>query len=155
MRMQLPLGGFVLLILGATAAWPQEPAVKATTLVKTAATITGQKLEYPTKNPEVTATLVEIPPGADVGWHEHPNIRYVYVIEGTLTIEFENGLRRDFTPGTIFVEALRTRHHGLNAGPAPLKVLFIDHSEKGQPNMIRTGPPKADDAKGPPPAAPK
>jgi quercetin dioxygenase-like cupin family protein len=155
MRMQLPLGGFIVLILGASAAWPQQPAVKATTLLKTATTITGQKLEYPGNNPQVTATLVEIPPGADVGWHEHPNIRYVYVIEGMLTIEFEDGTRRDFTPGTIFVEALKTRHHGLNAGPAPVKVLFIDHSEEGQSNIIRTEPPETGVGKGPPLAAPE
>jgi hypothetical protein len=86
MRMQSPLGGFFFLFLGATAAWAQQqPTVKATTLLKTTTTITGQKLEYPGKNPQVTATVVEIPPGVDVGWHEHPNIRYVYVIERALT----------------------------------------------------------------------
>jgi quercetin dioxygenase-like cupin family protein len=72
MRMQSPLAGFVFLIIGATTAWSQQqPTVKATTLLKTTTTITGQKLEYPANNPQVTATPVEIPPGADVGWHEH------------------------------------------------------------------------------------
>jgi mannose-6-phosphate isomerase-like protein (cupin superfamily) len=79
-----------------------------------------------------TATLVEIPPGVDVGWHQHPNIRYVYVFVGTLTIELEDGTRREFPHGTIFVEALGTRHHGMNTGSAPTKVLFIDHAEEGQ-----------------------
>jgi quercetin dioxygenase-like cupin family protein len=144
MRMQSPLGGLILLILGATTAWPQErPVVKATTLLKTTTTITGQNLEYPKNNPQVTATLVEIPPGVDVGWHEHPNIRYVYVLEGTLTIELENETRREFAPGMIFVEALGTRHHGMNVGSAPAKVLFIDHAEEGQSNMVRTEAPKA------------
>jgi quercetin dioxygenase-like cupin family protein len=77
------------------------------------------------------------------------------VIEGTLTIEFENGLRRDFAPGTIFVEALKTRHHGLNVGSEPVKVLFIDHSEEGQSNIIRTEPRETGDGKGPPLAAPE
>jgi quercetin dioxygenase-like cupin family protein len=75
------------------------------------------------------------------GWHEHPNIRYVYVIDGALTIELENGTRREFAPGMIFVEALGTRHHGMNAGSTPTRVLFIDHSEEGQSNMVKTGPP--------------
>src|ERR1700757_2666633 len=117
MRMQLPLAGFVFLIIGTATAWSQQqPTVKATILLNTTTTITGQKLEYPANSPHVTATLVEILPGADVGWHEHPNIGYVYVIEGTLTIEFENRARREFAPGMIFVEALGTRHHGMNAG---------------------------------------
>ena len=48
MRMQLPLGGFIFLFLGATTIWAQQqPTVKATTLLKTTTTITGQKLEYP------------------------------------------------------------------------------------------------------------
>jgi quercetin dioxygenase-like cupin family protein len=142
MRMRLLLGGFIFLFLGAATAWPQPPTtIKAATLLKTTTTLTGQKLEYPGNNPQVTATLVEIPPGVDVGWHEHPNIRYVYVIEGTLTIELENGTRREFAPGTIFVEALRTRHRGINAGSTPAKVLFIDHAEEGQSNMVKTAAP--------------
>jgi quercetin dioxygenase-like cupin family protein len=141
MRMQWPFAGFIVLLLGAATAWAQQPAVKVAPLLKTTTTITGQKLEYPRKNPQVTATLVEIPPGVDVGWHEHPNIRYVYVIEGTLSIELENGTRREFPAGTVFVEALGTRHHGVNAGSTPTRVLFIDHSEEGQSNMVKTEAP--------------
>jgi quercetin dioxygenase-like cupin family protein len=142
MRMQLSLGGFIFLFLGATTTCAQQQlTVKATTLLKTTTTITGQKLEYPGNNPQVTATVVEIPPGVDVGWHEHPNIRYVYVIDGTLTIELENGTRREFPTGTIFVEAFGTRHHGMNTGSTPAKVLFIDHSEEGQSNMVKTEAP--------------
>jgi quercetin dioxygenase-like cupin family protein len=145
MRMEFPLGPIVVLLLGATPVCAQQqPAVKATPLLKTTTTITGQKLEYPGKKPQVTATLVEIPPGVDVGWHEHPNLRYVYVIDGILTIEMENGSRRDFPAGTIFVEAVGTRHHGMNAGSTPVKVLFIDHSEEGQPNVVRTEAPGQD-----------
>jgi quercetin dioxygenase-like cupin family protein len=142
MRMELLLGLIVVLLLGVTPVCAeQQPAVKATPLLKTTTTITGQKLEYPGKNPQVTATMVEIPPGVDVGWHEHPNIRYVYVIDGTLTIELVNGTRRDFPAGTIFVEAIGTRHHGFNAGSTPVRVLFIDHSEEGQSNMIKAEAP--------------
>ena len=142
MRMQMPLAAMFVVLMGAAPALAQQQgAVKSTPLLKATTTITGQKLEYPGRSPQVTATLVEIPPGVDVGWHEHPNIRYVYVIDGTLTIEMEDGVRRDFPAGTIFVEAVRTRHHGMNTGTIPTKVLFIDHSEEGQPNMVMTQAP--------------
>ncbi len=142
MRKEMPLAGMLVLLLGAAAASAQQQAtVKSTPLLKATTTITGQTLKYPEKNPQVTATLVEIPPGVDVGWHQHPNIRYVYVIDGTLTIELENGIRRDFPAGTIFVEAVGTRHHGMNTGSTPAKVLFIDHSEEGQSNMVMTEAP--------------
>ena len=142
MRIELPLGGCIFLLLGALPVCAdQQPAVKATTLLKTTTTVAGQKLEYPSKNPQVTATLVEFPPGVDVGWHEHPNIRYVYVLDGTLTIEMENGTRREYPAGSIFVEAYGTRHRGMNTAATPAKVLFIDHSEEGQPNMVKTETP--------------
>jgi quercetin dioxygenase-like cupin family protein len=141
MRLQLTHGGLtVLLICAGAVSAEQESKIKVTPLLETVTTLTGQKLEYPEKNPQVTATIAEIPPGAVVGWHEHPNLRYVFVIDGTLTIEMENGTRRDFPAGTIFVEAMRTRHRGMNAGATPARVLFIDHSEAGQSNMIKSEP---------------
>ena len=141
MRLQLTHGGlFVLLLCAAAASAEQESKIRVTPLLETVTTLTGQKLEYPGKNPQVTATIAEIPPGAAVGWHEHPNLRYVYVIDGTLTIEMENGTRREFPAGTIFVEAIRTRHRGINAGASPARVLFIDHSEAGQSNVIMSEP---------------
>lgn len=145
MKLQMTVAGMSFLLgaglLGAGAAMAQQPAVKTTPLLKTTTTITGQKLVFPSQNPQVTVTLVEIPPGIEVGWHEHPNIRYVYVTEGTLTIEMGDGTRRDFPAGTLFVEAFGTPHHGLNAGKDPVKVLFIDHSEEGQSNMVKADAP--------------
>lgn len=142
MRLQLTVWSLFVLVLCSGAALTQEESkIKMTPLLETVTTLTGQKLEYPGKNPQVTVTLAEIPPGAAVGWHEHPNLRYVYVIEGTLTIEMEDGTKRVFPAGTIFVEAVRTRHRGLNSGTTPVKVLFIDHAEAGQSNMIKLDPP--------------
>jgi quercetin dioxygenase-like cupin family protein len=131
----------VLLLCAGAASAQQEPKIKVTPLLETVTTLTGQKLEYPKDNPQVKVSLAELPPGAAVGWHEHPNLRYVYVLDGTLTIEMEDGTRREFPAGTIFVEAVRIRHRGLNAGTTPVKVLFIDHSEAGQSNMIISEPP--------------
>lgn len=144
MKLQMLLGQTLVLLLTAANAWAQQqPAVQVTPVLKTGTTATGQKLEYPKQSPQVTVTLVEVPPGIEVPWHEHPNLRYVYVIDGTLTIEFENGIRNEFPAGTMFVEAVRTRHRGLNAGPAPVRVLFIDHSEEGQSNVVMTQAPPA------------
>ena len=72
--------------------------------------------------------------------------RYVRLVmssscnSGSQTIEMENGTIREFLAGTIFVEALRTRHRGVNAGTSLAKVLFIDHAEAGQSNMVRSEP---------------
>ncbi len=148
MRIQKQYAGFLVLLLGTTTAWPQQPpTVKATPLLKTTTTITGQKLEYPRKNPQVTATMVEIPPGVDVGWHEHPNIRYVYVIDGALSIELENGTRREFSAGTIFVEAVgdpASRHEcrlDADQGPAhrPLGRGSVQYGQNRAPRSASRG----------------
>jgi quercetin dioxygenase-like cupin family protein len=138
---RVPAWVFVLLVCAGAASAQQESKITLTPLLETVTTLTGQKLEYPAKNPQVKVTRAEIPPGAAVGWHEHPNLRYVYVIEGQLTIEMEDGTRRVFPAGTIFVEAVKTRHRGMNTGTTPARVLFIDHSEAGQSNMIMLEPP--------------
>jgi len=145
MTMWNGLSGLLFVVLGAVTAFAeQQTAVKVTPLLQTTLTVTGQTLKFPNR-PQVTATLVEIPAGADVGWHEHPNLRYVYVIDGTLTIEMANNARQVFPAGTIFVEATGTRHHGMNQGATPVKVLFIDHSEEGQSNMVKTEAPSSRD----------
>ena len=39
--------------------------------------------------------LIEIQPGKESGRHMHPVPTYVHVLEGTLTVEFEDG----YSPG--------------------------------------------------------
>jgi quercetin dioxygenase-like cupin family protein len=141
MKVKYAAVAIIALSLGWPAARADQPKVKVTPLLKTTTTITGQKITYPAGTPQVTALSVEIPPGVDVGWHQHPNIRYVYVIEGTLTIEWENGTRKEFPAGSFFVEAVNTPHHGMNLGATPVRVLFVDHSEEGQANVVALKPP--------------
>jgi quercetin dioxygenase-like cupin family protein len=113
----------------------EKKGIKETVLLKTTTTMTDQKLLFPSKNTEVTATLVEFEKGAGLGWHQHAYVRYVYVLEGTLEIVREDGTKREFPAGTFFVESIRERHQ--NQGKVASKALFIDHSEEGQSNMIR------------------
>ena len=59
-------------------------------LKKTSVTGNGQKITYPlTDKAEVTAMIVDLPPGAETGWHKHPVPVYAYVISGNLTVELE------------------------------------------------------------------
>lgn len=52
-------------------------------------TIAGEPIDYPsTPNPVISSNVVTIPPGTVTSWMAHPVPAYLYVLEGTLTVEF-------------------------------------------------------------------
>ena len=67
----------------------------------------------------------------------HPVPTYVHVLEGTLTVEFEDGSRQTFKAGSGFLEVVNTWHNGKNLGEVPLRFLIVFAGEEGQPNLIR------------------
>ena len=112
--------------------------LKVTTVMKGGATIAGQKIEYPkTDKAEMASVVIEIPPGNESGRHMHPVVTYVHVLEGTLTVEFDDGTRQTFETGKGFLEVVNTWHNGKNLGEVPLKFLVVFAGEEGKPNLIR------------------
>jgi quercetin dioxygenase-like cupin family protein len=122
-----------LLLATPLAASTQEKVV-ATTLLKTTVTATGQKIVFPTANTEVTALIVDIPAGADTGWHEHPYPRYAYVLDGAVTVENDTGTRNTYAAGSFIVEQIGTYHHGTTT--MPTRLLVIDQAETGKANQV-------------------
>ena len=71
----------------------------------------GDPITYiSTPNPEVTSAIVSLPPGGKTDWMTHPVPGYLYVLEGELTVEFEDGHHLVFEQGHAFMQA-RTRWH--------------------------------------------
>ena len=132
------------IILGFVMITTAQQAPKVTPVVKSTATATGQKLQYPqTDKPEIESVLIEIAPGGESGRHMHPVPTYVYVLEGTLTVEMDKESPREYAAGSGFLESLNTWHNGKNLGQAPVKVLVVFVSEEGKKNFIRAeGQPK-------------
>ena len=115
---------------------PQD--VTVTTVMKGSTTIGGQQIEYPkTDKAEMASVLVEIKPGKESGRHMHPVPTYVHVLEGTLTVEFEDGSRQTFQAGSGFLEVVNTWHNGKNLGDVPLRFLIVFAGGEGKPNLIR------------------
>ena len=105
---------------------------------KGAMTVTGQQIQYPvTDSPEIIARISDFAPGQETGWHKHPVPTYTQVIEGTLTIDFEDGSAMEFPAGSGLLDVLNTWHNGRNAGDVPLKAVIIILGEKGKQNLIR------------------
>jgi quercetin dioxygenase-like cupin family protein len=133
-----------LMVLGFVTITTAQQAPKVSPVVKATATATGQKLQYPqTDKPEIESVLVEMAPGGESGRHMHPVPTYVYVVEGTLTVEMDHGSPREYAAGSGFLESVNAWHNGKNLGQAPVKFLVVFVSEEGKKNLIRAeGQPK-------------
>ena len=124
---------------------PQDFTVTA--VMKGSTTISGQKIEYPkTDKAEMASVLVEIQPGKENGRHMHAVPTYVHVLEGTMTVEFEDGARQTFQAGSGFLEVVNTVHSAKNLGEVPLRLLVVFVGEEGKPNLIRPEKHQASDA---------
>jgi quercetin dioxygenase-like cupin family protein len=85
----------------------------------------------------MASVLVEIQPGKENGRHMHSVPTYVHVLEGTMTVEFEDGSRQTFQAGSGFLEVVNTWHSAKNLGEVPLRLLVVFAGEEGRPNLIR------------------
>ena len=63
--------------------------LKLTPVLETATTITGQTIRFPQGDNQFTAVIAEVAPGGQVGRHMHPVPLFVYMLEGTLSIEMD------------------------------------------------------------------
>jgi quercetin dioxygenase-like cupin family protein len=115
--------------------------VTAKVLQKTSVTGNGQKITYPqTDKAEVTAMFVELTPGAETGWHKHPNPVYAYVISGNLSVELEDGKCLSFAAGDAIIEVVNTLHNGKNNGTEPVKLAVFYLGVEGTPIVIKQEP---------------
>jgi quercetin dioxygenase-like cupin family protein len=128
----------MVLVQSTVSVWAEPQDVTVTAVMKSSTTISGQKLEYPkTDKAEMASVLVEIQPGKENGRHMHSVPTYVHVLEGTMTVEFEDGARQTFKAGTGFLEVVNTVHRAKNLGDVPLRLLVVFAGEEGKPNLTR------------------
>ena len=146
--MKTIFSAFLIMVLVQTAvpAGAEQQDVTVTAVMKGSTTISGQKIEYPnTDKAEMVSILVEIQPGKENGRHMHAVPTYVHVLEGTMTVEFEDGARQTFKAGSGFLEVVNTVHSAKNLGEVPLRLLVVFVGEEGKPNLIRPGQHQASD----------
>ncbi|NTV60681.1 MAG: cupin domain-containing protein [Chlorobiaceae bacterium] len=98
----------------------------------------GRPIQYlKTSSPEVTALEVTFPPGGSTGWHQHPVPVYAYVLDGSLTVNMENGQSFVFNRGDAIFEVMNTLHNGTNLGSVPVRLVVFYTGAVGVPNVIR------------------
>jgi quercetin dioxygenase-like cupin family protein len=100
-------------------------------------TIAGEPLAYPsTPDPVVSSDVVTMQPGAVTPWMTHPVPAYLYVLDGTLTVELVDGSRQKFDAGQSFLQCHTTWHRGRNEGTAPVRFLAVFVGAKGVPDIL-------------------
>jgi len=100
------------------------PAPIVTVLMQANTTGDGQPLVYPAGTPQITARIVEIPPGGETGRHRHPIPLFAYILEGEVTVKVDDQPARRFKTGDAFME-VASWHNGYNEGTAPVRLLAV------------------------------
>ncbi|WEK49593.1 MAG: cupin domain-containing protein [Candidatus Kaistia colombiensis] len=119
-----------------------KPSVKVKRILQTTTTTSGDPIRYPNvTDPEVQTLIVEIPPGAETGWHTHPVPAYAYILAGTIEVDSEGGGKRFFKAGDSFAEMVDHRHNGRVVGDETVKILMIVTGQKGIAFSERTAAP--------------
>jgi quercetin dioxygenase-like cupin family protein len=101
-------------------------------------TIAGEPLEYPSSpNPVISSSILTIPPGGVTAWMIHPVQPYLYVLEGTLTVEFAaDGSRQSFKAGQAFLQTRTQWHRGRNDDATPMRFLAVFVGAKSVPVIL-------------------
>ena len=129
--------------LGTVAHANDYQGVRTTRILTSTVAANGQKLNYlKTENPEVTAMIVEIPPGGETGWHMHAVPVYAYMLGGSLSVEMEGGKNYDFKEGDAIFEVKDTPHNGRNNGDQTARLVVFYTGEVGKPNVTRVNTPE-------------
>jgi quercetin dioxygenase-like cupin family protein len=112
-------------------------------LLSTSTTSNGQKISYlATDRPEVTAMVVELPPGGETGWHLHNVPVYAYVLSGSLDVEIADGRSYVFRQGDAIVEVQNLAHNGRTVGNGPARLVVFYTGEQDRPNVVKVERPK-------------
>lgn len=130
--------GFLFLCPLSVTAADYQNGVTVKILKKSSVTGNGQKIVYPvTDSAEVTAMLVDLPPGAETGWHSHPTPVYAYVLAGTLDVEMEGGPIVTYRSGDAILEVVNTLHNGRNRNTETVRLVVFYTGIVGMPATVK------------------
>ena len=99
--------------------------VKVTPLLKTTSSWDGKAIVYPEGEAQITGLIVEIAPGGETGWHEHPVPSFGMVLQGILEVTQENGQVKRLQAGEALAEVINTPHNGKSVGKQPVKIVVF------------------------------
>jgi len=110
-------------------------------------TVAGEKVVFPRNNPSVKAMVVTMEPGEVTDWHQHHAPLFAYVLEGEITVTYEEVGKKVYRQGDGLLEAMDVTHRGQNTGEGPARILTVFLlGDDGKPTVLEDAP-GADKAK--------
>jgi quercetin dioxygenase-like cupin family protein len=129
---------FAVLLLTAAALPASAQASETTVLGQYRTTNSGQPIQGPGGQLEVTVSRVTIAAGASLPIHKHRFQRLAYVEAGHLKVSnLDTGTSVEYRPGDTIIEARDQWHTGTALGDVPVVLLVIDQTPPGEPNTVR------------------
>lgn len=122
---------------GLTHAFENSATLKVTPVLKATTSWDGTPINYPAGPAEITGLIIEIPPGAQTGWHEHPVVSFGIVLEGELEVRLQNGNTIRLRAGEALAEVVNTLHNGTAIGEKPVKLVVFYTGTIGIPLTIK------------------
>jgi len=114
-------------------------AVRSTPLLKTTTDVAGTPLVYPTGDAaEVSGVLVELPAGAETGWHKHTVPCFAYILSGEIAVTQKDGPTRTFRTGDAFAELVGIEHNGRAVSAEPVRLVFFAAGLKDHPFTVKS-----------------
>lgn len=100
-----------------------------------------QALAYPRKGPaQVSSDILTLEPGQETGWHRHRVPQFVYVLEGSLSVEYDAGVVKEYPAGTAYLEAEDIWHNATNKGDDAVRTLVVYMGAEGAKNTVERQP---------------
>ena len=94
----------------------------------------GQPIRLPGGRLQLVVSTYDIPPGAKLPLHKHPDQRYAYVVEGDSTVTQVGGGPRVYHAGEFVAESVNRWHFGENAATTNLRLIVVDQLPPGKPS---------------------
>ena len=93
----------------------------------------GRPISWPAGEAKLTAAIVTLAPGASTGRHRHDAPLFAWVMEGEITVTYEDAAKtvRTYRAGEAIVEAQETPHAGVNSGAVPVRILAVFSGAEG------------------------
>jgi quercetin dioxygenase-like cupin family protein len=132
----------LLMFYPAACAWALEPGagVVVKPILKAGSSWNGAPIAYPEGRPEITGQIVELQPGAETGWHQHPVPSFGLIMEGELEVSLQDGTKKLLKAGDSVIEVVNTPHNGRSVGKVPVKLMVFYTGTVGKATTLKETP---------------
>ena len=115
----------LLLRAAETASTTPIAPVQSKILMRTQNSWDGKALQFKEGAGEVSAVYIEIAPGAQTGWHQHPVPNFAYLLEGELEVSLKDGRTNHVHAGEALAEVVNVLHNGRNPSATQAAKLVV------------------------------